>query len=186
MEINYLDDESLIDLYQKHKDNDAIGILYKRYSMLVFGLAFKYFKQEDAAKDMVTEIFMKVMDKLAQAKTQKPESFAKWLYIVSRNEIISVLRKRKIQVDTVDEINSEKFMESEEEIRPIIKDIDEKQLDAAMSNLNEEQNKCIHLFYLQEKSYQEVASLTGYDIKKVKSYIQNGKRNLKMFLTKKM
>ena len=77
-------------------------------------------------------------------------------------------------------------MESEEEIRPIIKDIDEKQLDAAMSNLNEEQNKCIHLFYLQEKSYQEVASLTGYDIKKVKSYIQNGKRNLKMFLTKKM
>ena len=54
----------------------------------------------------------------------------------------------------------------------------------SVNQLNKEQGECVKLFYLEGKSYQEVAELTSYSIKKVKSYIQNGKRNLKNILTK--
>lgn len=182
MDLDKLDDRALIVLYQQHKDNNAIGVLYKRYSMLVFGLAYKYLKREDAAKDLVTDIFMKIMEKLAQPNATIPDEFARWLYIVSRNEVITSMRKNKMVLEALDTLNSDDFMESDGEMRHYIKDINEKHLENAISSLNEEQNKCIQLFYIQDKSYQEVASLTGYDIKKVKSHIQNGKRNLKIIL----
>ena len=60
-----------------------------------------------------------------------------------------------------------------------------KNLQEALNLLNTEQKKCVELFYLKEKSYIEIAELTGFNLKQVKSYIQNGKRNLKNYLTKK-
>ena len=56
------------------------------------------------------------------------------------------------------------------------------QLQDALVRLSEEQKKCIELFYFKEKSYKEVSDLTGFSINEVKSYLQNGKRNLKGYL----
>jgi RNA polymerase sigma-70 factor (ECF subfamily) len=57
-------------------------------------------------------------------------------------------------------------------------------LEKGLENLDEEQRICLKMFYLEKKSYQEITEFTGYDLNKVKSYIQNGKRNLKIFMEK--
>ena len=49
----------------------------------------------------------------------------------------------------------------------------------ALSELNKEQQQCITLFYLEKRTYQDIAQQTGFSLMQVKSYIQNGKRNLK-------
>ena len=53
-----------------------------------------------------------------------------------------------------------------------------------MELLNPEQKQTVELFYLQEKSYKEIVDQTGFSMNDVKSYIQNGKRNLKIMLSK--
>jgi RNA polymerase sigma-70 factor (ECF subfamily) len=52
-------------------------------------------------------------------------------------------------------------------------------LEKCIEKLGSEQKSCVELFFIQQKCYQEITDLTGFDFKKVKSYIQNGKRNLK-------
>jgi RNA polymerase sigma-70 factor (ECF subfamily) len=83
------------------------------------------------------------------------------------------------------ENNSETFMENDTFM--YLNNIEDKNkvLEKALSNLNDEQRTCIDLFYYKQKTYQEVASITGYDLNKVKSAIQNGKRNLKIFMEEK-
>jgi RNA polymerase sigma-70 factor (ECF subfamily) len=55
-----------------------------------------------------------------------------------------------------------------------------------MQELNPEQSTCIQLFFLQKKSYQEIADQTQFNLLQVKSHIQNGKRNLRILMEKKM
>ena len=57
-------------------------------------------------------------------------------------------------------------------------------LETSLPQLNTEQKTCITLFYLQQKSYQQIAETTGYTLLQVKSFIQNGKRNLKIMVEK--
>lgn len=59
-------------------------------------------------------------------------------------------------------------------------------LEAAIEELNEAQKTCVTLFYLEKQSYQQIATQTGFSLLQVKSYIQNGKRNLKILLEKKL
>ena len=66
-----------------------------------------------------------------------------------------------------------------------LKEVKLQQLEEGITKLNSEQKICVELFYLQNKSYVEVAEITGYELNQVKSYIQNGKRNLKIYLEKK-
>lgn len=182
MILNNLHDNALLDLYLEQNNKEAIAVLYKRYSNLVFGLCFKYLKDEHTSKDLVADIFIRVMENV---KAKKPENFSAWLFAVSKNHIFSLLRKVNVKFEEISKDSEVYFMENEPEMSHYIKDINEEQLKIAIDNLNEEQKICINLFYLQQKSYQEVVQQTGYDIKKVKSCIQNGKRNLKLFLNQK-
>ena len=59
-------------------------------------------------------------------------------------------------------------------------------IEEGLLELNEEQKRCVILFYLQKKSYQQITDITGFNLSQVKSYIQNGKRNLKLIVEKKM
>ncbi len=172
-------DAALVELYQKEAKADYAGELYKRYSLLVYGLCYKYLKHEDDAKDTVTEIFELVLEKL---KTHEVVFFKSWLFMVSKNHLIRRKEKNNsLEIIDIENI-SEKFMENEQDLSLNIREDDSVLLQQALSNLNDEQRTCIELFYYQQKPYQEVASMTGYDLNKVKSAIQNGKRNLKLFM----
>ncbi len=179
--MEHLNDKELIVLFFENQNKEAIAVLYKRYATLVFGLCFIYLKDEDQAKDAVTDIFIRVMEKL----DDNVEQFDRWLYIVSKNEIFNLLRKKNVKIEEINQNSEVRFMENEQYERHYIEDINKEQIVHALNSLNDSQKICIDQFYLQKKSYQEIVLHTGYDIKKVKSCIQNGKRNLKLFFNQK-
>lgn len=137
----------------------------------------KYLKDSELAKDAMMQIFEKLFVDL---KRHDIEFFKAWLYRVSQNYCLMQLRSNKHLTKSVDEY-PELGMEYKDELHPI----EEKenllsQMEYALSELNEEQKKCVTLFYLEQKSYQEIMDLTGYSFMQVKSHIQNAKRNLKL------
>ena len=96
-------------------------------------------------------------------------------------------KQSKLKKEMDLQINADSFMETESSSHPNKaeeKEIQYTLLEKAIEELSEEQKKCIELFYLKQKSYQEIIDITGYSVNEVKSFIQNGKRNLKIKLEK--
>ncbi|GAB5527215.1 MAG: sigma-70 family RNA polymerase sigma factor [Roseivirga sp.] len=174
-------DLALISRFQKTGDNIYVGELYKRYIHLVFGVSLKYLKSEEAAKDMAMQVFEKLLYKLTD---QQVENFKSWLHVLTKNECLMQLRKQKTRgEDNPVELNGQAFMENE----PVMHlngeealEEDLSKLEVCIGKLKNEQETCIRLFYLEKKSYQEIELITGFELKKVKSHVQNGRRNLKI------
>ncbi|MFT7055992.1 MAG: RNA polymerase sigma factor (sigma-70 family) [Roseivirga sp.] len=179
LDIAQVSDFDLIALYQQKGDNEVIGELYKRYMSLVYGLCLKYLKDREVAKDMTMQVFEKLLSRL---KDQEVAHFKGWLFVLSKNECLMYLRKQKSQGYLIE--NGEGVMEIasavHHESEPNALENDLTMLESCISQLNIEQQACIRFFYIEKKCYQEVVDLTGFDLKKVKSYIQNGRRNLKI------
>jgi RNA polymerase sigma factor (sigma-70 family) len=178
-----LSDIDLINLYKMHGDRTFVGELYKRYSGFCFAVSMKYLKEEEACHDAVMSVFEKLFDYLHKHQI---ENFKSWLYSVVKNHCLLELRKSKNTIRHYDETQlSENVMENRAFMyqgTDVLLEDRLQELEKAIPHLSEEQKTCIELFYLHDKSYQEVSQMTGYDMKKVKSYIQNGKRNLKIML----
>lgn len=179
--INEQDDSSLIAAYKQNGDLEVLGGLYNKYMHLVFGVCFNYFKDEELSKDAVMQIFEELVVKL---KVHEVQNFKSWLHVLTRNHCLMALRKSAKNPTITLEDN---FVENGDFVHLDIEDAKETQLtvmEKCMETLSEEQRKSVDLFYLQEKCYKEVADITGYEMLKVKSYIQNGKRNLKICIEK--
>ena len=174
-------DEELVDLYKKSGDLAIVGELYNRYTSLTYGVCLKYLKDREESKDAVMQIFEKLIITL---KDHEISQFKGWLYVTARNHCLMHLRAGKNK--KFEEI-SPFLMESGEDVHlqeaPEIESNLSK-LEHCIEMLPEEQKQCVQLFYLQKKCYKEITDLTGYDLNKVKSYIQNGKRNLKICMDK--
>lgn len=175
------DDLSLVAAYQKSGDLEVLGELYNKYMHLVYGVCFNYFKDEEPSKDAVMQIFEELVSKL---RIHQVQNFKSWLHVLTRNHCLMALRKSSRNPTVTMEDN---FVENSDFVHLDIDDTKETQLtimEKCMETLSEEQRISVDLFYLQEKCYKEVADITGYDMLKVKSYIQNGKRNLKICIEK--
>lgn len=172
-------DEELVLLLRKDERNQkAFQVLYERYGHLVLGLCMKYLKNINEAEDMTADIFEKLIHKI---QVNDISYFKSWIYQVSKNECLMSLRKKKLDTGTIDfEIkdNGSELSSLEE------KEITLTKLEAAVQQLKSEQKTCIELFFLQERSYQEISDGLNISIKQVKSAIQNGKRNLKIIMEK--
>ena len=179
--INEQDDAALIAQYKSSGDLEVLGVLYNKYMHLVFGVCLNYFKDEEQSKDAVMQIFEELVKKL---KVHEVQNFKSWLHVLTRNHCLMALRK-SAKNTTVSLEDS--FVENTEFVHLDIDDTKERQLtvmEKCMETLPEEQRRSVDLFYLQEKCYKEVVDITGYEMSKVKSYIQNGKRNLKICIEK--
>lgn len=174
-------DEELLRAYRQSGDLEKLGALYDRYMPLVYGLCLKYLKDEEKSKDAVMQIFEQLITKL---RAHDVGNFKGWLYTLARNYCLMDLRAAgKQEFTSLDEA----VMESGDFVHLNMEELRESQLsrmEQCLETLPEEQRTCIDLFYLQQKSYREIAEFTGYDAAKVKSYIQNGKRNLKICIEK--
>lgn len=171
-----LSDSQLLELYKDSGNQEVLGVLYERYMALVYGICLKYLKDRDESQDAVMQLFEKLITAL---QTHQVEHFKSWLYATARNHCLMILRSRKGK--------------RTEELSPFVMEngvtphpeegegmeADLSNLERCIEKLNGEQKQCIQLFYLQQKCYKEITDETGYDFNKVKSYIQNGKRNLK-------
>ena len=175
------DDFALVSIYRKTGDLEILAILYGRYMHLVYGVCYGYFKDEERSKDAVMQIFEDLIIKL---RLHQVANFKSWLHVLTRNHCLIQLRKDNRNPQ---ESLSDNFMENQDFVHLDIDHAKENQLilmEKCLETLSKEQRKCVDLFYLQEKCYKEVAEITGYDLLKVKSYIQNGKRNLKICIEK--
>ena len=185
LDVKSISDEELIAIYKDTSENHILSELFERYTHLIFGVCMKYLKNEEECKDAVMQVFEQLFTKL---RTQEIQNFKSWIYTVSKNFCLMKIRHeqsvRKHKVEYYANMQQE-IMESTEVFHQFNKEeLNNRipKLQKGIEQLKTDQRKCIELLYLQEKSYKEVAEMTGYSLKQVKSYIQNGKRNLKIFL----
>lgn len=172
-------DEELLIVYRKNGDVAILGNLYERYMGLVYGVCLKYLKDEDLAKDAVMAIFEELITKVKQHQIN---TFRSWLYVLARNYCLMQLRAGK----KLDIVNLDAVMEFTPLLHPEDNNREEayKALEHCIDKLTGAQKQSIDLFYLKEKCYKEIAEITSFSLNEVKSYIQNGKRNLKICLEK--
>jgi RNA polymerase sigma-70 factor (ECF subfamily) len=178
---NDISDNELLENFYRDHNNEWLGILLPRYTLLLLGVCMKYLKNEEDAKDCVQQIFLKIINELHKYKV---EYFKSWIYMIAKNHCLMKLRDRgKLSTELNEHLISVQD-ETEEKISYVEKDVLLARMMEAIEKLNEEQKQCVSLFYLHKKSYSQVADITGFTIMQVKSYIQNGKRNLKMMMEK--
>lgn len=175
---NDISDKELIAAYKSSNDLGYVSTLYQRYMELVFGVCLKYFKDGERSKDAVMDIYEELCKKL---KLHQVDNFKGWLQVLARNYCLMQLRSPRNMKTT--EFNAD-FMQSNQithlENGILEKEENFKILEDCMGQLTIEQKQSIELFFLQKKCYNEIADITGFEWAKVRSYIQNGKRNLKL------
>ena len=176
-------DNELLAAYKQSSDINHLSLLYQRYMDLVFGVCLKYFKDAERSKDAVMEIFEELHTKLRQHEV---ENFKGWLHVLARNYCLMQLRSPRNLKTT--EFNPS-FMQTEQNTHlndeAFEKEENFKNLANCMEKLPSEQKQTVELFYLEKKCYNEIAAITGYEWSKVRSFIQNGKRNLKICMEEK-
>ena len=180
-------DEELLGLFLQNGNTAFLGELYQRYIHLVFGLCLKYLKDTHQAKDAVLNIYEKIQNDIYRHEIK---NFKNWLYVVSKNHCLMELRKAKPGkvISLSDKEQAASLMEFEPEMHPIDREQSEeitKALEDCIEKLKAEQQKSIRLFYYSNKCYREIAEILETEENKVKSFIQNAKRNLKICLEKK-
>ena len=180
----HISDQELLENFYTDHDMHWLGILLPRYTLLLLGVCMKYLKNEEEAKDSVQQVFLKTMTELQKYRV---EYFKSWIYMVAKNHCLMKLRDRqgKIPAQINDRLMASPENETDQQTF-IQNDYVLNLMAVALKELNREQEQCVTLFYLQKKSYQQIAEETGFSMLQVKSYIQNGKRNLKLIIEKKM
>ena len=176
-------DGELLKQFVQTANQESLGQLYSRYVSLVYGLCLKYLQRIEDAEDAVMNIYEELTQKI---QNYPIENFKTWLYSVAKNHCLQILRKEK---DRVFEEFDVQIME-QDEFEHLIDVNDDKEKEDALNfcldTLPEEQRQCIIHFYYENFSYTDIADKTGFVLKKVKSYIQNGKRNLKICILKRV
>ncbi|MCF6270064.1 MAG: sigma-70 family RNA polymerase sigma factor [Melioribacteraceae bacterium] len=185
-DLTTLSDEELVGKYKSSRKEVYIGELYKRYSHLIFLVCVKYLKDREAAKDGVMDIFEELIKTLPNRTIGY---FKGWIYAVTRNHCLMQLRKTNVfeRLEDVQEKNSLNFMENDGFLHLIEKEkFRSKDILKKLELLKDDQKECLKIFYLEKKSYKEISLLVEISENKVKSNIQNGKRNLKLILEKEI
>ncbi len=177
----HISDQQLLAQWYATKDNQMLGALLQRYTLLLLGVCMKYLKNEEEAKDAVQQVFVKAISELQKYKVEYLKS---WLYMIARNHCLMKLRDNPIIVKEAGE-----WLKEEPDLNAL--EAKEREtvlsyLEEAIEHLNAEQKTCVTLFYLHHKSYNEISAMTGQSGMQVKSCIQNGKRNLKLYISKKL
>ena len=180
--ISNLPDEELLEHYKVSGESASFGVLYNRYTPLIYGLCLKYLKNADKAQDAVMQIFEDILPKVVRYDIRV---FRTWIYSVAKNHCLQILRKDEKETA----IDFSNFVMESDEILHLLDENsrDEKRMQAlnrCIEKLSESQRLCIVNFFLEEMSYADVSEKTGYTVKHVKSNIQNGKRNLKICMEK--
>src|SRR4030042_2675446 len=179
-------EDELITEFTSSQDLEVLGELYSAYMHLVYGVCLKYLKDREESRDAVMQIFEKLISEIPK---QRIENFRSWLHVGTTNYCLMHLRSEKTRESKHHEwtIDPGNYMENSYELHPIDKDYQamDEALPDCIKDLKDEQKECIRQFYYESRCYSEIAKNLGVDEKKVKSYIQNGKRNLKLCLEEK-
>jgi len=179
-------DEQLLARFLESGDQELLGMLYNRYMELVYGLCLKYFKDEGLAQDAVMDIYEHLLRKVPRHSINQ---FRPWLYVLAKNHCLGILRKQSAKITDIEETP---LMQSLVDLHPVEDgepervEAEEQQLRNCIETLSDEQRYCVQQFFYGNKSYKEIAAEMNWEVGKVRSYLQNGKRNLKNCMNAKM
>lgn len=173
-------DAELLASYQSSGDNAVLGVLYSRYMELVYGVCLKYLREPEDAKDAVINIYEELCAKLRRYEIQ---NFKSWLHTLSKNHCLMLLRRRNVRIVNIEEHGVHYANNSHQEDE-VMKERQFGLMERCMEELQDGQKTAVRLFYLENKCYKEIAMQTGNEIGKVRSDIQNGRRNLKNCMEK--
>ena len=179
----HISDQELLEKFYADRDNQWLGILLERYTLLLLGVCMKYLKNEEQARDSVQQIFLKAITELQKYRV---EYFKSWIYMVAKNHCLMQLRDKpgKNTIEVKDSIPAETDETDKESL--LLNEKTYEYMSEALKELNADQQLCVTLFYMEKKSYQQITEQTGYSMMQVKSHIQNGKRNMRILIEKKM
>jgi RNA polymerase sigma-70 factor (ECF subfamily) len=179
----HISDQELLERFYSDHDNQWLGFLLERYTLLLLGVCMKYLKNEELARDSVQQIFLKAITELQKYRV---EYFKSWIYMVAKNYCLMQLRDKpgKNTIEIKEGIPAENDELDKESL--LLNEKTYQYMDEALKELNPEQQLCLTLFYIEKKSYQQIAEQTSYSIMQVKSHIQNGKRNMRILIEKKL
>lgn len=182
-QFKHTSDQELLEQFYASRDNQWLGLLLQRYTLLLLGVCMKYLKNEEEAKDSVQQVFLKAIMELHKYRV---DYFKSWLYMVAKNHCLMKIRDRQGKQPT--ELKDQMAVTFDEDNTKTVHLEKDRQLELmaeSLEELNKEQKQCVTLFYLEKRSYQEISANTGFTLMQVKSYIQNGKRNLKILVEEK-
>lgn len=172
-------DADYLSEYRRTGNLAELGELYERHMDMVFAVCFKYLRDEDDAKDAVMQVFEQLIEEL---KISEVRNFKSWLHSVTRNHCLMQLRSKRVVVGDEGLFEHEAYEtfvvqapETDVTLETQLSDLGD-----CLQTLAVEQRKSVELFYFQQLCYQQIAEQTGFALTKVKSYLQNGKRNLKL------
>jgi RNA polymerase sigma factor (sigma-70 family) len=174
-------DQELLAAYKNSGNKEILANLYQRYMELVYGVCLKYLQNTEEAKDAVMAIFEELVEKLMKYEV---DYFRGWLFTVAKTHCLMKIRnsaKSKTYsldpslVQSAEEMHLNGVFDKESKLIELSK---------CMEELSPEQKQAVDLFYLQQKCYKEISASTGLDWNKVRSLIQNGRRNLKNCMDK--
>lgn len=174
-------DDELLLAYRTSSDTYWIGCLLERYTTLLLGVALKYLKNKTLAEDAVQQVFLKALTHLPAGEIA---NFKGWLYVLMRNHCLQQLRGKSYDIGSPDLEQLADAQQHQEE--GAWREETLQHMEDAMGQLSMEQRETIRLFYMEKHSYEEITAKTGYTFMQVKSFVQNGKRNLKTILLKKL
>jgi RNA polymerase sigma factor (sigma-70 family) len=179
----HISDQQLLEKFYADRDNQWLGILLERYTLLLLGVCMKYLKNEELARDSVQQIFLKAITELQKYRV---EYFKSWIYMVAKNHCLMQLRDKpgKKTIEVKEGIPAEADETDKESL--LLNEKTYEYMGEALKELNADQQLCVTLFYMEKKSYQQITEQTGYSMMQVKSHIQNGKRNMRILIEKKM
>lgn len=179
----YVSDEALLLDFKQSGDKDLFAELFKKHVTTVYGTCLFYLQDKDEAQDATMILFEKM---LLDIGTREINNFKAWLGFVVRNHCISLIRKKKTVNKNLKsyyefELEDTSY-ETEEKIQSVSDDVLLQEMKGCLPKLKERQRMCVEQFYLHNKSYQDIANDTGFNLNEIKSHIQNGKRNLKLLI----
>jgi RNA polymerase sigma-70 factor (ECF subfamily) len=179
-----LADEELLERYRRDGRLGELSLLYQRYVELVYGVCLRYLGREDEAEDAVMAIFEELVEKVI---AHDIHNFRSWLYVLAKNHCLMGLRKQQRDLTIPYEPG---FVQLPEHSHPLVEESEdngrEAQLRDCLEKLPDQQRRCVELFYYQGKSYKDIAGLLSEDLGKVRSHIQNGRRNLRLCIERRI
>ena len=178
-----MSDEDLVRTYQETLDQQYLAEVYNRYTALIYGICIRYLTDSEVARDAAADIYEVLEDKL---KKFNVVNFSSWLHTLTRNHCLQMLRRSKKENSAFPGLFEEMDMENIYSEHPTNNSEEEmlQRMENSLLQLPAAQLDCLRLFYYRQKSYAEIVDITGFELKKVKSHIQNGKRNLKLLIIK--
>ena len=160
---------------------DYVTTPITKKGQLVYGVCLKYLRNPDDAGDAVMDIFEELTVKVGRYEVER---FRPWLYTLAKNHCLQRLRRKRLEIPADD---AGRIMEYAPLVHLLDGEGDEARfaaLERCLERLPEKQRECIDRFFYGGKSYADISAETCWPVKSIKSFLQNGKRNLKLCMEK--